>query len=163
MLDTIKDKLKLVQNSDEYKKWFTENHNSYLCSVFCLDYKEDNWQIDFYNPDTELITNFFIQNEVIVLNTDKIFSKTEQSPNELKLLDVKVDLDKALTKIDKLIEDKYKNEVPYKKIIILQCLDEVLWNITLIMQSFNILNIKISAVDGKIIQHKLSPVFSFAK
>lgn len=103
-----------------------------------------------------------MQNNVIIENTDKVFSKTPNKVNELKIEDVKVDLDKAKDKIDDLIKTKYKGEVPNKTIIILQNLEEVLWNITIIMNSFNILNIKINAVNGDIIEENMGSAFRFA-
>ncbi|MBS3149733.1 hypothetical protein J4455_03525 [Candidatus Woesearchaeota archaeon] len=161
MLDIIKEKLNLIEKSDEYKKWLLDNKNSYLCSIFCLDDKEDNWQIDYYNPKTKLITNYFLQNNVIITNTDKVFSKTPKKINELNINEVKIDLDKVKEITNKIINEKYKGESPYKTIVILQNLNEVLWNVTIIMGSFNILNIKINALNGEIIEENMGSVFKF--
>ena len=110
MLDIIKEKLNLIEKSDEYKKWLLDNKNSYLCSIFCLDDKEDNWQIDYYNPKTKLITNYFLQNNVIITNTDKVFSKTPKKINELNINEVKIDLDKVKEITNKIINGEKKIE-----------------------------------------------------
>ena len=161
MLKEIKEKISNIKKSPEYKKWINNNKEAYLCSVFCLSQEEDNWQVDFYDTKTKLITNFFLQNNIILENTDKVFSKTQEKINELNIDEVKVDLDKIMNLIDSLVKGKYKNETAYKKIVILQNLTEILWNITIIMSSFNILNVKISAKDGKILEEHLSSVFNF--
>lgn len=159
MLDIIKEKVNLVEKSGEYKKWLLSNKDSYLCSVFCLDDKENNWQIDYYNSKTKLITNFFLQNDVIVINTDKVFSKSPKKVNELHLDKVKIDLDEVMDIINKLVKNKYNGEEPHKTIVILQHLSELLWNITIIMSSFNILNVKVNAIDGEIIEENIGSVF----
>lgn len=162
MLSNIKKKLIEVQKSSEYRDWFTKNSSGYLCSIFCLEKEEDDWQLDFYSPKSKLITNFSIKNENIVYSTDKVFSKTKQKINELKIENVKVDLDKVMDKINVLMSDKYKGETPQKQIFILQNYKGLVWNITFIMTSFNILNVKINAVNGRIMDDKMSSVFSFA-
>jgi len=160
MLKDIEDILKGVQETKEFNTWIRENNNSYLCSVFRLSEDNSNWQIDYYNPETKMITSFLKEKNVVVINTDKIFGKNH-TINELKIENVRIDITKAMESINTLLKDKYKSESPYKSIVILQDLQETLWNITLIMQSLNILNIRISATTGIVLEEKMSSIFSF--
>ena len=49
MLDEIKNKLKEIKNSDEFKEWKKEHKNAYLSSIFL----KECWQFDFYDPDKD--------------------------------------------------------------------------------------------------------------
>ena len=48
-----------------------------------------------------------------------------------------------------------------QKIVILQKIKFPLWNITFILKDFNLFNAKVNAVNGKVIEKELSPVFNF--
>src|SRR3989344_2458059 len=52
-----------------------------------------------------------------------------------------------------------------KTIAILQNIKELgnIWNITYVTEAFNTLNMRIDASTGKVLEHKLSSVFSFRK
>ena len=72
-------------------------------------------------------------------------------------------LDESLDKTEKLQKEKYPKESTMKRIIILQNLENFgnVWNITYFTQSFNTLNIKIKTDSGKIVEHKLTPLFGY--
>lgn len=57
---------------------------------------------------------------------------------------------------------KYQ-EIPSKKIFILQQKESPIWNITYLTQSLNILNMKINAETGQIIEEKIESAMNFQK
>ncbi len=48
-----------------------------------------------------------------------------------------------------------------KKIIILQQKESPLWNITYITKSLNILNLKVDAISGKLLEQKTENIMNF--
>lgn len=163
----LKDSLEQVKNSPQFKNWLKENPKSHLCNFFKIadpkNLDEANWQIDFYNPEKDRITSFMAEEDRIsILESDsKIFKKKKTKVEELKLENVKINLNKALNIINKLKNKKYSNENINKIIIILQKIKIPIWSITYLTTSFNILNVRIDAESGKIIKENLEPVLKF--
>lgn len=163
MLDKLKEFLKKVEDSKEFKNWRIDHEKAYFCSAFLLgpELNQDNWQIDFYNQYNDKITSFIDVSGAINFKEENIFKKPEDKVEELDLDKIKIDLDKALNKFEKVKKKKYPKENPTQKIVILQKLDFITWNITYINTSLNILNIKINAVNGRIIEESLTSVMKF--
>lgn len=158
MLNEIKNSLKKIQDSNDFIEWKNKHKNSYLTSAFlnsCI------WQFDFLNINNDKVTSFKIDSGVVSSEESDIFRKEKNEIKELKLYDIKIDLDNAEDLIKKLIDSDYKNEEIQKKIIILQVIDEPAWNITYITKSFNVLNVKINAINGKIINHSMENLLNF--
>lgn len=148
--------IKLIKESELFKP------DLYLCSVFTFKNKT---QFDFYSKKTKLVTSFVIEgNKVNLLSRDeKVFQKEQKDLEELDLSKVKIDIKKALEIVNNLIKEKYKGETATKKIIILQQDKEPFWNISSITTTFNLINIKINAINGNIIGEKSEPILSFKK
>lgn len=151
------DSLKKIKSSREFKDYQKSHPNAYLCSIFITDLP----QFSFYSKKTKLVTSFKLENnKVSVMGKDqKIFQKEKKDLKEINLEKIKISLNKA-KQIANSIE-KYKNETTTKEIIILQILKQPVWNITKITSIFNIINIKLSAITGKIISHTTTPALSF--
>ncbi len=163
MIENLKRDFKILQKDEKFKLWKDKNDESYLCSAFLMDEdNKGNWQIDYFNPSSWDITSFLIrEKEVKINNPEKIFQKEKEKVKELFIEKVKVSYEKVNEKMKELLKEKYPYENPNKKIFVLQVIDETVWNITFINSSFNILNVKISAENGKVLYENLSPVFSF--
>ncbi len=157
MLDILKQNLEEIKGSQEFKEWKRKHSKAYLCGAF-LDKK---WQIDFYDPSTDKITTFHIDNGFL-FEEGEIF-KSKKKIKELNLNKVKVDLEKALNLIKKLIDERYNHQEETNKIIILQHLEKQVWNITYVMKNLNILNVKIDTETGKIIHEDYGQLLSFKK
>src|SRR3989339_1216039 len=136
---------KRLLDSKEFKDWRKKNYDSYLCSCFnAKDGINDAfWNFDFYNKN-DRITTFGVAEEIIVNENQEIFKHDKDKVDKISLDDVKVDLDHALE-----IIERPEGESFVKTISILQFKDILLWNITMISASFNILNVKIDAVSGE--------------
>ncbi|MEK6934567.1 MAG: hypothetical protein AABW46_01685 [Nanoarchaeota archaeon] len=152
--------LKTIKNSNIFKKW--NKNNAYLTSCFFI---EKQWQFDFYSKKTKTITSFIIENnKVKILEKDsKVFQKEVKDLEELSLDKIKVNLEQAIKILNKIKEEKSPSESIMKTILILQHDKVPLWNLSYITSAFNILNIKINAINSKIIEQNFSPIMSFKK
>lgn len=152
---SFKDDVGRIMNSEIFKNL---NKKLYLCSCFSID---DDWQYDFYDKKSKKITSFKLDNEIRVVDEEsKVFQKEDVELEKLDLEDIKVDLAEALLKVEKIRKEKTSEGIN-KKIIILQCIEVPLWNISFLTSGFNILNVKINAVDGKIISEKFESLLNF--
>ena len=163
MVLSFKKSLDILIKSKEFKKWKETSKDSYLANGFIMlnsDYKEklDNleWQIDFYSPNKDLMTSFFIRDKNISSKEgQKILKEKDVVIEELKLDKIKISLEDALAKIEK----KYPKDAPNKVIIILQFIKVPVWNISFLTSSFNLLNVNIDAEKGNIIKESMKPLF----
>ncbi len=150
-----------IQDSKEFKSWHKKNSDFYLCSFFTI-LNEQGWQVDYYSPSKDRIASFIFEQKLKVLNTDsKVFKKEGLKVDKLNLDEIKINLETALDIVLKLKNKKYSNEKANKVIVILQKIKKPLWNITYLTATFNILNVKIDAKSGKIIEEKIMPALSF--
>lgn len=152
MLDQLKDILKELKNSKEFKKFQDKNPSAYLCNICFLDNK---WQPDYYEPEKDKITSFAKQDDVFVSQESEIFRKEKTKINELKLTEVKIDLDKA----EEIMKSKFKEE-PSQKIIVLLKEDIPIWNITYLTLKLEIINVKIDAISGKVIDENIESAWN---
>jgi len=153
--------LKFLENSDEFKNWKKQNPGVFLSSGFTI-LDQDYWKISYYHKKTDKITSFVVSSIIEIEPESEIFKKETTKVNELNLEDLKLNLDKTLEIAKKFQQEKYKDEITNKTIIILQKLDiGQIWNITCLTLKLNTLNLKIDTKTGKILEHKLSSILSF--
>ena len=156
--------LERVQTSDVYKTWETSHEQGYLSSFFAIVEGDapKSWQVDFYTPDKDQITSFTLNGETIEMQeSSKIFKEKETKVEQLDLTNVKKDLQEAFEIANMVSEEQCKGETITKKIVILQNIKQPLWNLSYITSSFNILNVKIDAEKGTIIDTNKQSAFSF--
>jgi|SRR3989344_2921253 len=149
---------KLIKDK-KFKSWKDKHKDSYLCSVFLLKDQTDSsdWQFDYYLPKKNRMATFIVGKTIEYNKEQKIFSNSEKI-DEIDLNDIKFDFDNAV----KLVLGKYKNKKFIKEIIIVQSLNsKLLWNISLVTAEFNLVNIKVDADDGKIIEETSSSLLQF--
>lgn len=164
MVSDLKKEIEEIKKSKEFMEYKDKNEDSYLssCFLFYEDSEEASWQFDFYNPKEDNMIIFIYEKKIEVKGPEKIAKKDESGVEELDLKKVKLGFDKAMKKIDKFRSKKYKNEIPDKTIVVLQSLNKkVVWNISFLTQQSNLLNIRIDASSGKILEHKLSSIMEF--
>ena len=155
----ILEKIKKLEDSKEFSSWKKDHKEAYLVHCFrMLDKQNENiWQIGYFNPKTHLIS-VFIVNESITKGEDaEVFKEQEKLVNKLKVEDVKVSEDEALSKAKEILNRDYKGSTVFKAFMILQNIDEVgqVWNVTFITEQFKTVNVKIDSKDGKCISHKM--------
>ena len=102
------------------------------------------------------MASFGLQDSVEFKGFSEVFKHPDHTVAELDIETVNIEVDEALEVAQKLQEEKYPKSSPFKRIIILQNLEQgQVWNITYVTQNFKTLNIKIDAGNGKIAEHKL--------
>ena len=163
-MDKLKSTLKKVESSKEFKAWEKGHKSAYFSYAFSLLDESVDWQVGFYDPKTDKITTFAIKDNCIFMHPEEeVFKKEETKVNKLELEKIKIGTVKAAELAEKFQSEKHPKENPTKAILILQNLGKLgdIWNITYVTQAFNTLNMKISAKDGKVIEHTLTPLMDF--
>ncbi len=139
-----------LENSEAYKSW--DKGDNYLCHVFLMTDKLHTIQFGYYSPEKDLITSFLIgQDKVEKEPESKAFKKPEAKIEPLNLEEVEFDIIEAIDIAEKLRKEKYPAFGVLKKIIVIQTIKEPTYNITLVTNSFETLNIKINAKNKEII------------
>lgn len=162
----LKEALNKLEESNEFKGWREKNKDDYLSYAFCeLNEHEGEWQIGYYNKKEDKITTIIVDGEIKITSQEEIFKKPDTRVNKLDLGKVKLSFSEVIDRASEFQKEKYPKEVSNKIIAILQNLEEFgdVWNMTFITKSFNTLNLKLNADDGKVLEHKLSSIFDFRK
>jgi hypothetical protein len=162
----FKKALSKLKESSEFKKWRGKNKSNYFSYAFCeLGDTGGEWQIGYYNNEEDKITTFIVDEKIKVLPQEEVFKKTDTKVNKVDLSKVTLTFSEIVDKATEFQKEKYPNEEADKIIAILQNLEEFgnIWNMTFITKRFNTLNIKISAGNGKVLEHKLSSIFDFRR
>ena len=158
MQDLNKEYKRLLESKEFNKKGF-------LCSAFIMcDYKElknSVWQFDFFDSKENRITSYLMEKEIKNADKLEVFKEESAAIEELNLSEVKISITKSLEIANKTLEKT--KETPTKTIIILQNISKPLWNVSFVTTSFNLVNTKINAVDGSILDHNSSSLLSFKK
>jgi hypothetical protein len=165
-MKALQNAYKKVIDSNLFQKWREVHKKAYLCSFFMLIGEKNpmSWQVDFYNPMDDTITSFLADDEVKQIHKDsKIFKPGKNRLNKLVLDNIKINLKEAYGAIENLKNEKYKAEIPARQIIILQNLKTPLWNITYMTTSFKLLNFKVDAITGDIMEEEVRYLFSLDK
>lgn len=150
MISELKEFLKELEKSKEFKDFKEKNRLAYNTSASLID---NNLQLDFYDPNKDKITSFTKIDNEIHKQTSEVFRKEKTEIKELKIDQIKIDLEDA----EKTIAQKHPDK-PTKKIIVLQQREFPIWNITYITTKLELLNIKINAITGKIVKETIEPI-----
>jgi len=162
----IKLALKKLEDNKDFKKWQHKNKGTYFSYSFKIpqEMKEDEWQFGFYNSKSDKITTFVIEGDNVHIRPEEdVFKREETKINEVELEKVKLSFDGAIQKANEFQQKNFPKDRSIKTISILQNLPELgnIWNITYVTEAFNTLNLKIDALNGKILEHNLTSIFSF--
>ena len=152
----IKQEYNKVIESKEFKDWKSNNLDNYLVHVFMDD---QSLEFGFYDKKKDAITTFFVnENEKIEFSTtDEIF-KHDDAILPLNMDLVNVTYEDALSQARSFLE----NEKDNKFILVLQNLRlGQVWNVTLITNKFNVLNVKIDSDTGNVLKNEKNRAFDF--
>ena len=156
--------LKRLHSDKQFKDWHRKNHDSYLSHVFLMTGEgEEAVQIGYHNSKSDLVTTFEISDPIVINPAEKAFKKPGSDVYRIDLSLVKIDLAHALEQASRLQKDKYPKEMPLKRIVILQKLDQygLVYNITFVTASFKTLNIKIDAGSGSTVYDNIVSIMEF--
>jgi hypothetical protein len=153
---TLEEAYKKLLNSKEFK------NEGFLCNCFLAADKEDlekaDWQIDFYNKETDRITSYWIEEKIQVKEDLEVFKEPTTTITELKIEEVKVNVHEAI----KIAESLLGAEKPNKIMALLQNQEGIIWNVSIFTNYFNLHNIKINN-SKELIENKKVNLMSFDK
>lgn len=161
----LKQTIKNVEASKVFKSFIKEHPDYYLVHCFTMvdeSTKKYKWELGYYSEKTDKMVVFETEPEIVMKPEEEAFKK-QATIKKLDLSKVKISVSKALDICNNLVKDKYPKQSITKKIIILQHLDKQVYNITLVTGSFNILNIKIDANTGEVLQENIQNIMNLAK
>ncbi|MBR9700468.1 hypothetical protein GOV11_01220 [Candidatus Woesearchaeota archaeon] len=153
----IHELVETVEKSEPFKKFNKANPDHYLVHAFS-HVKQDTGEVElgYYGKETDKIT---------VFTTDPIESKPPEEVLKesgiLRALDMKIlkiGLTEAREIAEKHLKEKYSGQQASQEICILQQAEGPIWNITLVLASLNMLNLKIQADSGKITHEDLKNI-----
>lgn len=154
--------IRAIESRPDFLRWKESNPSAYLTSAFSMfsEGSSGDWLISFYNPDNDIMGTFSI-NEA--KSHEEPFSKEGSIP-ELVQKNVKISDEKALDAASAEFRKSQGSEPVQKTIIVLQKLNaRELWNITFITAAFKVVNIKVSASSGAVIDTSVNAITDFMK
>jgi len=162
-MQEFKEALKILEESEVFKKWKKENPEAYLSyGFFVVDDTDFKWKIGYYHGDK--ITSFVVGDKIEIGEDEDVFQKEKKRVEGIVLDNLKLDIAEAVAIANQVQQEEYSAELPRKIIAIIQNLDkEQIWNVTFLTQSFKTLNIKIKSDNGEVTEKKLDALFQFEK
>ncbi len=157
--------LKQVQSEIEasplFQDWKKQNMHAYLIHFFCMDEKEV--QVGYYDEKTDVIATFLKAGKITKTEDKEIF-RQEKKIAPLEMSSVKIPLHDAVQKAEALQKQKYPGDMVSKKILVLQTLNNIpTYNMTLITMTFKMINIRVDAATGNVLEEKMQPIMDFVQ
>ena len=145
--------------SSEFKSWIAKHKNAYLSSCVSIynPQEKEIWNFDFYIPKINKITTFTVGEEISLNEEQKIFEQSHKKLKQVDLNKIKFDLEK----VKKIVDKKFEKVKILKTFIILQFLKELIWKVSLLGNDFKLNNIKIDAINGKVIEESSTSMLQF--
>jgi hypothetical protein len=162
----LKDALEKLEKDSAFLEWKQNNPGSFLAHVFwTLDKQHQDCQVGYYDLQQDKVITFKVGEKVERDPPAEILKKPGAAVEELNLNEVKLKLYEALEAVHALQEEKYPQEKPVKKIVILQKIPEwnIVYNITYVTQTMKTFNAKVDAGTGKVVQEGMHKLFDFSK
>lgn len=156
----VKEEISRVENNELFFAFKKQKPQAYLAHVFVMKKVGAlDKQIGYYDPESETITTFSSE-PVREAGSDEALTKNGDV-KELVLGEVTLSLTQAKSCGVKIVDEHYGGQTITQEICILQHLEEgVVWNLTLITSSFNMINVRIDAATGKVIKHEQHSLMS---
>lgn len=144
----------MIEDNPVFKEFKQAHPDAYLVHVFQMKKIKDlDEQVGYYDPKTKEVTTFS-RDPVKLIASDKTFNPEQEDLKELDMKTVSVSVDEALAAAQKVLDKHYSAQNVTQEICILQHLDTQLWNLTLVTNAFNMINIRVDAASGKVTSHE---------
>ena len=154
----VKEILKRLEASSEFKGWRKRNKGAYLSSAFLMLNGSSNWLLSYYDRKANMMTSFEVGDAIAVRENEEVFKEPKAVVKKLDVAAVAVTAEKALAAAGKAFEKDQRE--PFKKIVVLQNLDAgQVWNITFLLKDLTTVNFKIDAKSGKLLSQKSMTFF----
>lgn len=161
----LQDILKMLEHSAPFKDWRKTHAKAFLTHAFVmLDEPNQNaWQVGYFDEKANTMSTFVVADKKIDVIPDQEVLKAQQHILELKPADVTLPVAEALAAAQNVRTEHYRQELPAKTFFIIQHLPEhgTVFNITFFTIAFKTINIKLSASDGKVVQHSVQALAAF--
>ncbi|MBI5002382.1 hypothetical protein HZC31_03290 [Candidatus Woesearchaeota archaeon] len=159
MID-LKQVQKEIEASHLFQNWKKEQQG-YLVHFFCMNEKEV--QVGYYDEKKDVIATF-VKAEEITKTEDKEIFRQEKKIAPLDMHNVKISMKDAEQKAEALQKQKYPGDLVSKKIIVLQTINNIpTYNMTLITMTFKMINIRVDAATGNVLEEKMQPIMDFVQ
>lgn len=155
-MNTVKDIINELEKRKEFIDWRKLHKASFLAHVFVLldEQNKDIFQLGFYNPENKKMSTFIMSKTNVEFIADQDIVESGNEIKELSVSKCNISIDDALAAGRKVKDEFYKNEFVLKHFFIIQEFEGVpIYNITYFTQSLKAVNIKISAVDNRVLKH----------
>ncbi|MAG38543.1 hypothetical protein CMO90_00465 [Candidatus Woesearchaeota archaeon] len=161
----LKKAIKQLESSKEFKEFKKKDKTHKLAHAFTILDKEEqqDWQIGYYSKKSDKVIVFTVGKEITISPEEEVFKKPGHKVELLDLKNVSITLEEAIKKSEEIVKKKYSAEIINKTIVILQCLKTEMYNLTLVSQSFNIINIKINSKNGKVLHESKQSIIELGK
>lgn len=159
----IKEKLRQLKENKIFKGWYSKNKHCFLAHIFISSENIDEFHYGFYDNKTDKITSFVVNSEIKKSEAEEIFKRPEAKIEELKINDIEIDLGEALERAKEILHKKYRNEGIAKYFVILQTFDKQIYNMSHITTTMKLINLWISANDGKLLKENVESLMEFRR
>jgi hypothetical protein len=151
---TIKESLEKLKKTKEFKEFIEKNQDAFLYSVFIISdittVSDAPKQFNYYNKGK--VTTFIVSKNIEVAESEGILK--EREIKELKLNEINLNLEEALEKAKKIIEENYSS---YTLLKIIVTLTYTGFDISYLTSSLKAINIRIDPA-GKNIIHQINQI-----
>ncbi|MFH1472325.1 MAG: hypothetical protein ABIF85_05475 [Nanoarchaeota archaeon] len=145
-----------IARVDESQELKTSLTDAYFCSAITFVLPEEPieyWDLNYYNPKTGDITHIRASSDSLELkSTDKPLKQKE--PKKIDIKTVCIDIDETI-KTAGVARDKIYASAIQKIFVSLFSEEFAIWGITYILTNMKIVQIKIDARNGSVIDSKL--------
>ena len=161
----LKDVILLLEQNNQFKQWQKAHTAYFLAHAFVMldEFNVDIWQIGFFDAQKNLMTTFFVEKSEVKIIPDQEVLKSDIEIVPLKINEVKISSLEAMKIACDVFKKEFANVNVIKTFFIIQQIkDAAVYNVTFFTRAFKSLNVKIAAVDGKILHHSESSLANFS-
>lgn len=156
----LNESLNELSESKEFLSWKKDNAESYLSHAFMMKEpnKKGTWEFGFCAAKDNSVTVFEVRDAVIRREPESAFKKEKAKIIPLEEKKITSRLDDVLAIVDGIVKEKYAGQLPMKIMVVVQTLPSPVgqcWNISYVLHSFKILNVKISTDSKKVLDEKI--------
>ncbi len=136
----------------------------FLCSVFVMANPKEifnqSWQFDFYQKEKDCITSYKMDAAIGIVNEGmEVFREEKIAIEELRLDEIKIPFETVVKELQAKVEKSHQSAT--KIIVILQKASVPIWNISILTDAFNLINVKMNAVTKEVIDEKSFSMLSW--
>ena len=163
----LKEAFKKLEKSKEFREWKQKNPDTFFSYALKIleENKEQPWNIGFYHKLTDKVVTFIVDKKIDMQEEEEIFKKPDDEVKPIETEKAKMPFSDIMEKVRDFTNKTYPTELMNKTIAILQNLENygTVWNITHITPSFNTINIKADAEDGRILYNNIESIMGLIK